>query len=272
MTTRTLRRPLPASATAIVTLIALIVFAGGAEAQTLTPPDTSAGCRWTLECSAAGTSLQMTELSRSGEARKTKVVVSPRVAGFPAGVPLTLWARRVGEQPKWVATGFAIDSSGKSVCADRAEHGPLATTAGSGWCRAPIDSIRLTVGDAMHGEPFEFAIATADGRTAAYAAVVPRPSIASVEGCGTVESRIIDADARAMLVVGHGFAPSRRFIAESMSASELVSGGVTADSTGRFTAIVNPGRPDARGGEATYSVRTGPCHVTLRYPWGRSAK
>ena len=134
------------------------------------------------------------------------------------------------------------------------------------------DSIRFTVGDAMHGEPFEFAISTANGRTAAYAAVVPRPSIVSVEGCGTVESRIIDADGRAMLVLGHGFTPSRRFVTESMSASELVSGGVIADSTGRFTAVVMPGRPDARGGEASYSVRTGPCQVTLRYPWGRSAK
>ncbi len=253
-------------------LAALPLLSVPAAAQTLVEPDTTATCRWSPECSAPGATLRMVEVAREGSGRTAKVTVSPRVSGLPVGVPLTLWMRRLGEPASWIATGYALDSAGAVVCADRALHAALATTAGDGWCPAPLDSVALGIGGTMQGEPFAFAISTTDGRRSAFALVFPRPSSASVAGCGMLDARLLDAEAKAVSIVGHGFAPSSRVTTESRSGKETVPGEVTTDSAGRFAAIVMPGTRGGRGGEASFTARTGACEVTLTYPWGRAAR
>ena len=266
-------RLLPARVNALAAGILFVALApASAAAQTLTPPDTTASCRWMPDCSAPGTSLEMAEVSRSGSGRGTKIVVSPRVAGFPVGAPLTFWMRRIGEQPKWLVAGSALDAGGAVTCADRTQNAALAELAGDGWCSVPLDSIRLTLGGTMHGEPFEFAISTADGRQSAFAVVVPRQSVASVPACGTIESRVIDAEANAVTIAGRGFPASSSLTTESVSGKGKVPGAVTTDSTGRFIAVVTHATRGSRGGDASYIVRTESCQVTLQYPWGRSAK
>lgn len=253
--------------------LAILVAPGtAARAQTLTPPDTTEGCRWSPECSAPGATLHMVELSRAGSGRGTKVMVSPRVSGLPIGVPLTFWMRSTGQEAQWIATGYALDSAGAVACADRSRHAALAATAGSGWCPAPLDSISLGVGDAMQGEGFAFAVATTDGRQAAYSVVVPRPVSASVPGCGTLDARVLDAEAKSVAITGRGFAPLAQVATESRSGKESVPGQVTSDSTGRFVAVVIPGARGGRGGEAAFTARAAGCEVTLTYPWGRSAR
>jgi hypothetical protein len=241
-------------------------------AQTLTPPDTAQGCEWAPECSASGVTLRMAELSRSGKGRGTKVAVSPRVSGFPAGVPFTLWMRRTGGDAQWIATGYALDSVGAASCADRARHAALAATAGTGWCPAPLEQISLDVGDAMQGESFAFAASTEDGRLSAYAVVVPRPVTVATPGCGSLDARVVDAEAKAIAITGRDFAPSARITTESRSGKDVVAGEVNSDSTGRFVAIVMPGTAGGRGGEAAFVARSGSCEVTLSYPWGRAAR
>ena len=255
---------------AAVAFTFLATVSAVSNAQTLTPPDTTTGCRWMETCSAPGTTLRMEEISRTGVGRDAKVVVTPRVTGFPAGTPLTFWAKRIGRQPQWYVTGYALDAAGAIGCADRAQHAALATTAADGWCPVPLDSLRLTVGDAMQGESFAFAIATPDGRQTAYAVVVPRPVVATVPACGTLEARVADPEAKVVSIVGHGFPASTRFTTASKSGKETVPGAVTADSTGRFVAIVTPG--SGRGGDATFTASAGACEVSLSYPWGRSAR
>jgi hypothetical protein len=251
---------------------ALAAFSAPAAAQTLTPPDTTQGCRWMPECSAPGASLRMLEVARSGSGRGTKVTVSPRVSGLPVGEPLTLWMRRTGGEPQWVVTGYALDAAGAVVCADRERHAALAGTAGTGWCPVALDSIALGVGDAMTGEAFAFAVATADGRRSAYAVVVPRPATASAPGCGTLKAQLMDGDAKSVAIVGRGFAPSAEVTTESRSGKETLPGSVVADSTGRFVAIVMPGTRGGRGGDAAFTARAAGCEVTLSYPWGRAAR
>ena len=243
-----------------------------AAAQTLVEPDTAGGCSWLPECSAPGASLRLQEVAREGSGRDARVTVSPRVSGLPVGEPLTLWMRRVGEPASWIATGYALDASGAVVCADRGRHAALAATAGTGWCPAPLDSLTLGIAGAMHGEPFAFAVATADGGRAAYALVYARPAIASVAGCGTLEAQVVDREAKAVSIVGRGFAASARIATESRSGKETLPGEVTADSTGRFVAVVMPGARGGRGGDATFTARSGACEVTLAYPWGRAAR
>jgi len=251
-----------------LTAAAIAIAARTGSAQRLTPPDTSQNCRWSVECSAPGVSLRMVESRRTGEGNKTRVDVSPRVAGFPAGVPLTLWMRRVEAKPSWVVTGYAFDSAGKLGCADRAANAALAATAADAWCPVPLDTLRLTVGEAMAGEPFAFAISTPDGRETAYATVVPRPVAATVAGCGSLDAQLITADARAVRILGTGFAPSSQLTTESVRGRDRVAGQVTTDSTGRFIGIVTS---NGKGGDASYTVRAPTCAVTLPYAWGRSA-
>ena len=239
---------------------ALAAFSAPAAAQTLTPPDTTQGCRWMPECSAPGASLRMLEVARSGSGRGTKVSVSPRVSVLPIG------------EPQWVVTGYALDAAGAVVCADRERHAALSGTAGTGWCPVALDSISLGVGDAMTGEAFAFAVATADGRRSAYAVVVPRPATASAPGCGTLEAQLMDGDAKTVAIVGRGFAPSAEVVTESRSGKETLPGSVVADSTGRFVAIVMPGTRGGRGGDAAFTARAAGCEVTLSYPWGRAAR
>jgi hypothetical protein len=241
-------------------------------AQTLTPPDSTTGCQWMAECSAPGTSLRMEERSRTGSGRGTKVAISPRVTGFPAGTPLTFWGKRIGQAAQWYVTGYTIDSNGMVTCADRAQHAALASTAGTGWCPVPLDSLSLSVGDAMEGEPFAFAISTPDGRQAAYAVVVPRPIVVSTPACGSLEATVVDADAKAISIVGRGFPAGAQVTTSSTSGKETIPGSVATDSTGRFVAIVTPGVKGGRGGSASFVARTGDCEVTVSYPWGRSAR
>lgn len=265
-------RPAPLAVRASLALVILAAPGTALRAQTLTPPDTTEGCQWTPECSTPGATLHMAELSRAGSGRGTKVTVSPRVSGLRAGVPLTFWMRPTGQPAQWIATGYELDSAGAVVCADRTRHAALAETAGTGWCPVPLDSISLGVGDAMQGEGFAFAVSSTDGRQAAYALVVPRPVTASVPGCGTLDVRVLDADAKAVSITGRGFAPSSQVATESRSGKETVPGQVTSDSTGRFVAIVMPGARGGRGGEAAFTARAAGCEVTLRYPWGREAR
>ena len=265
-------RPVFKAFSGVVAVALLAALAAPAAAQTLTPPDTTTGCQWMPECSAPGAALQMVEVARSGSGRDTKLGVSPRVSGLPTGVPLTFWMRRMGQEPQWIATGYALDSAGTVGCADRTRHEALATEAGTGWCPVPLDSISLGVGGAMQGERFAFAFSTLDGRHSAYAVVVPRPTTASVPGCGTLEAHVVDAEAKAVSITGQGFAPSTQVATESRSGKETVPGQVTTDSTGRFVAIVMPGTRGGRGGEAAFTARAAGCEVTLAYPWGRSAR
>ena len=247
-------------------------FASVSDAQTLAPPDSSAACRWMAECSAPGTSLRMEELSRTGSGRGTKVAITPRVGGFPAETPLTFWGKRVGQAEQWYVTGYTTDANGSVTCADRAQHAALASTAGTGWCPVPLDSLALTVGDAMQGEPFAFAISTPDGRQTAYAVVVPRPVQASSPGCGSLQATVVDPDAKAISIVGRGFPASAQVTTSSTSGKETITGSVTADTTGRFAAIVAPGERGGRGGDASFTARGAGCELTISYPWGRSAR
>lgn len=251
----------------IPTLLAL-GSASVASAQTLTPPDSAQPCRWTAECSAPAATLRMEELKRSGSGRDLKIDVSPRASGFPAGVPLTLWMRRVEATPAWIVAGYAFDSSGTLGCADRVANPAMAATARDGWCPVPLDSLSLTVGGAMEGEPFAFAVSTADGRQSAYAVVVPRPVVATVPGCGTLDAQLVTKDARTLRVLGTGFSPSTALTTESVRGRDKVPATVTTDSTGRFVAIVTS---NGRGGDATYVARTAGCEVRLDYRWGRNA-
>ena len=264
---------MPSYAPRLALAAALIAgFASVSDAQTLTPPDSTAGCRWMAECSAPGTSLRMEERSRAGSGRGTKVAITPRVSGFPAGTPLTFWGKRVGQAEQWYVTGYTIDANGAVTCADRAQHAALASTAGTGWCPVPLDSLSLTVGDAMQGEPFAFAISTPDGRQTAYAVVVPRPVRASSASCGSLEATVIDPDAKAIGIIGRGFPASAQVVTSSTSGKETIPGSVTADTTGRFVAIITPGERGGRGGDASFTAKAAGCELTISYPWGRSAR
>jgi hypothetical protein len=154
------------------------------------------------------------------------------------------------------------------TCADRSKHASLASAAGTGWCPVPLDSMRLTIGDAMQGEPFAFAISTPDGRQTPYAVVTPRPVVASTPGCGTLDARVIDPDAKAVTILGRGFPPSATLTTTSVSGRETVPGTVTADPTGRFIAVAMPGQRGGRGGDASFTARSSACEVTITYPWG----
>lgn len=255
------------SATVLLTFIGLPSVA--AQAQRLTPPDTAVGCRWQPECSASGASLRMEEVSRSGSGSGTEVVVSPRVSGLPREVPLTFWMRQLEGPASWLATGYMLDSSGAVVCADSAQHAALATTAGTGWCPAPLDKFELTVGKAGQGEPFAYAVSTIDGRHSAFAVVIPRPVTATIAGCGTLDLQLLTRDGRAVRILGSGFPPSSVLRTESKRGRETHPNEVTTDSTGRFLAVVHGA---GRGGEATYTVRTDRCEVVLPYRWGRAAR
>ena len=266
-------------------VIARLAVAGAAlacapalPAQTLTPPggsDTAstAGCRWSGECSAPGTALRMEEVSRTGTDRKASVVVSPRATGFAPGEPLTFWMRRLGGGSQWLATGIALDSAGRAGCADRARHAALAAQAGDGWCPLPLDSLRLTVGGAMRGEPFDFALATTDGRIAAYSTVYPRPIASEAAGCGRLWASLVDARGTAVRIHGSGLAPSTRFTTESRSGAEVSTGEITTDAHGNLPpVIVLPGVKGKRGGEATWTAKAAACTLTLAYPWGRDVQ
>ena len=260
------------TAPAALAISLLAGLATASNAQTLIPPDSTSACQWMAECSSAGVSLRMEERSRTGKDRGTKVAITPRVSGFPAGTPLTFWGKRIGQPAQWYVTGYALDPSGKVICADRAQHASLASTAGTGWCPVPLDSLSLTVGDAMAGEPFAFAISTPDGTQAAYAVVVPRPITATAAGCGTLEATVVDAEAKAISIIGRGFPAGAQVTTSSTSGKETVAGSVVADSTGRFVAIVTPGQRGGRGGDASFTAKAGTCELTLNYPWGRSAR
>ncbi len=267
-----MRRQVTRSVKTILTagMLSLCALGGttSAGAQTLTPPDSTQGCQWSAECPASAATLRMEEVKRSGSGRALKIDVSPRARDFPPGVPLTLWIRRVEAKPAWIMAGYAIDSSGKVGCADRSANAAMAAIAGDGWCAAPFDTLTLTLGDAMEGEPFAFALSTADGRQTAWAVVVPRPVVASVPGCGTLDAQLITKDARTLRIFGTGFAPSTVLTTESIRGRDKVPGQVTTDSTGRFVAIVTS---DGRGGDASYVARTASCEVRLDYRWGRNA-
>ena len=247
-------------------------------AQSLTPPGgsdtaTSTGCRWSVECSAPGATLRMEEVSRTGTDRKASVVVTPRAAGFAAGEPLTFWMRRLGGGSQWVATGIALDSAGRAGCADRTRHAALATQAGDGWCPVPLDSLRLTVGGAMRGEPFDFALATSDGRVAAYSTVYPRPVMADIPSCGRLWVSLVDARGTAVRIHGSGLAPSTRYTTESRSGAESLTGEATTDAQGNLPPIiVTPGVKGKRGGEATWTAKAGECTLAISYPWGREVQ
>ena len=241
---------------------------GAVSAQTLTPPDGAQRCQWMAECSAPAATLRMEELKRSGAGRDLKIDLSPRASGFPAGVPLTLWIRRVEATPAWIVAGYAFDGSGKLGCADRTAHAALAATARDGWCPVPLGTLSLTVGDAMEGEPFAFALSSADGGQSAYAVVVPRPVVATVPGCGTLDAQLVTKDARTLRILGTGFMPATAVTTESVRGRDKVAGTATTDSTGRFVAIVTS---NGRGGDASYAARTAACEVRLDYRWGRNA-
>lgn len=247
-------------------------LASASSAQTLTPPDSTAACRWMAECSAPGTSLRMEERSRVGDGRGARVTITPKVSGFPAGAPLTFWAKRVGQGAQWYVTGYVVDGNGAVSCADKTQHAALASSAGTGWCPVPLDSLSLTIGDAMQGEPFAFAMSTPDGRITAYDVIFPRPLRASSPGCGSLEASVVDPEAKAIAIVGRGFPAGAQVTTSSTSGKETIPGSVAADSTGRFVAIVTPGQRGGRGGDATFTARTAGCELSISYPWGRSAR
>jgi hypothetical protein len=207
---------------------------------------------WSRRANSPGSTLTLKETSRSGMQGRTVVSYRLFASGLPKGQHFTLWTWNLGIEPQAVADAF-INPDGLIVNRlSDATHK-----------EDPID-IRASAG---RGEQKRFALTSDDWALQAFAEAVPFPLEQSANGC-RLSVEMSAPNYAGVVLRGSGFQPSETLTINMASGPEGVKQQAAATSEGTYTAAIFPAVKGQNSGNASVTITSSKCSLTLQFPWG----
>lgn len=177
-----------------------------------------------------------------------------RASGFPQGIPLTLWKKRLGRLPEVVRSDVFIDESG-TVVQPHHEFGPFAMETG---------------GVFVKGEPYEVTLISADQKLRAFAKIIPFPNEASDGRC-LLTLELLSTKGEAVAILGQGFEANEEIVTVSEYTQDKTDRVETRFKTppdGKFVIIESPPVMAKQSGAASFTAIGKSCKLTVSYEWG----
>lgn len=253
----------------IVGWTALIVVVGGVSAKER-PPE-----HWGPQFSTPGVQLDVREVDRIyvEDAGMTVVTYALVPSGVPEESMLSIWGRGWEGEITLLGTGFSVNDSGELFCPgppEGQEPTPRALRKASkkSLCytfEGFEDEFVFGAAGFLRGQPYEFAVTSADRAIQAFAKAVPFP----IEGRdGQCRIWIEQSRPDVFSLYFEGFRPNEELTITSRSVDEGGQGKVTFPEDGKLVIVVLPQVEGHQKGLATISVAGESCHPGLEYEWG----
>ncbi|MFZ3215121.1 MAG: hypothetical protein WA192_03590 [Candidatus Acidiferrales bacterium] len=236
----------------ILCISAMFVVATGCAAQAVPPSD-----QWGDQHNSPGAELTYKETGRMVVLGKTFVTYNLFASGLPADTQYTLSSSIIGATPIKISE-VHLNNEGKvlSKLADPAhsvaEEPALINLAGS------------------KGEPFQFAIVSADGQSRAFTRIIPFPFESSAGPCHLSVVQLIPSYAGVLIIVS-GLQPNEALVTEYGSEKKMRKTKDAADAKGTFRAAASTGIKGKRTGIFEFNVIAQSCKIAVELPWGRGS-
>ncbi len=211
---------------------------------------------WGPAASSPHATLTIKEVAHSG----STVTLRLFAQGLPKDGSYALLGWPVTQKmPTEVLKGITLDASGMAICAGR-----------PGTCgkpEKPDDPIDLML-TPIAGEPVRLALVAADGKTKAFAKLVPIPLTGVNEGC-TVNATLLTPGGELLLVEGSGFEPKSEVRMTGNSEGEIHSKRANADAAGHYVTAILPFKEGLAHGTIQIQLKSAQCAPAVKVDWGR---
>jgi hypothetical protein len=183
-----------------------------------------------------------------------------KASGFPTGVVFGVWTRDFGHGFHEVATGFAMDPSGRlrGIAPDASGERP--------W----LDDLVLRPGRYPLGAIWEVALVSVDRTQTAFTKVIPQP-LRAQDGPCSLSLELVSHRGDRFLATGAGFAAGDEVVIESRVAGQVTRKRQRVSVEGRLRPDVISHGAVGEDRRARYAVTARACAVALDYEWGESA-
>lgn len=239
---------------------AVIVFSFASQicAATCLAQSAPSRSQWNEKFNSPGAKLTYKETERAFVGDRTIVTYNLFATGLPADKEYTLWFLGLGRDPQPDADAY-LNAQGKvvNVLADPQRH-------------IEEDVINLQVFGAK-GEPFQFALISADGGLRAFTQIVPFPMEKTSGSCHLSAIELAPHYTGVQILVT-GLRPNEAVNVETQSENEggQVKGVANAD--GVYNAAVFPAVKGKDSGKARFAVNAQSCKVGIEFPWGQGTQ
>lgn len=219
--------------------------------------DLSSKDQWGERSNSPGAKLTYKEVSRSRVSDRTVVTYNLFASGLPKDQHYAFWVLNVGANPRAVADAY-LNGDGKvvNVLADPKRQ----------IAEDPIDAVVF----GGKGEPIQFALISDDGRSHAFAEIVPFPIEATAGSCNIMAIEATP-NYQGVIVRLVGLQPSEDLLVDTKSDSEAAQSKAKADERGNYNTLLFPFVKGKRSGKARVSVTAKSCKIGIEFPWGEGS-
>ena len=124
---------------------------------------------------------------------------------------------------------------------------------------------------APKGQPFQFAVVSADERSRAFTRIIPFPIEAETGHCHLSVVEIIPAYA-GILITLSGLQSNEAVVLKCNCGNKGYETKGTADEKGIFKAAVQTGVKGKQSGTLEFELKAQSCKVGMQIPWGKGAE
>jgi hypothetical protein len=207
---------------------------------------------WSKGANSPGSTLTLKETGRNGMQGQTVISYRLFASGLPKGQHFTLWTWNLGSAPQAVADAFVNPD------------GLIVNRMGDATHKEdPID-IRASAG---RGERKRFALTSDDWVMQAFAEAIPFPLEQSANGC-RLSVEMSAPNYAGVVLHGSGFQPNEELAINLVSGREGAKQQATAKSDGTYTAAIFPAVKGQKSGNASATIASSKCSLTVQFPWG----
>ena len=238
---------------AIFSTSLVLAFGASCAAQGVPPSE-----QWGEQHNSPGATLTYKETARQVLDGKTIVTYNLFAAGLPTGKQYVLSTVILGAAPGKVGDVY-LNNEGKVVNALADPANNVAEDA------APINLV------GPKGQPFQFAVASEDGRLRAFTRIIPFPIEADEAPCHLAVEEILPAYA-GILIQLSGLQSNEAVVLKCNCGKKGHETKATASDKGLFIAAVATGVRGKQSGTFEFELRAQSCKIGMQIPWGNGAE
>jgi hypothetical protein len=235
-------------------LVSMVFFVTNGCAQMVPPRD-----QWNEQNNSPGATLNYKETGRSLLNGKTVVAYNLFTSGLPRDVQYVLSTAPLGAATPIKIRDVRLTEDGNIVNATAdPEHNIVAGEP------LPINLL------GAKGQPFQFAVVSADGRLRAFTRIIPFPIEADTGPCHlSVEELMIDYEG--ILILLKGLQSNEAIVLKCNCGKKGHETKGTADAQGTFIAAVDTRVKGKQSGTFEFELKAQSCKIGMQVPWGKGA-
>ena len=231
---------------------AMFIFPASSAAQAVPPSD-----QWGDQHNSSGAQLTYKETGRKNLQGRTLVTYNLIASGLPANKEYTLSTSVIGASPAKISE-IRLNGEGKAMNKP-ADPGH------------DVDEEPVVVSImGSRGEPFQFAIVSADGQLRAFTRIIPFPLETSEDPCHLSVAELIPNYAGILIEVS-GLQPNEALKLDYGSDKKMRKTKDKADDKGTFRAAVSTGIKGQVSGTFEFELVAQSCRIGVELPWGEGS-